>query len=517
MNIADVVPVVRLRRNTTHWSYRMPESMHCVPGALVTIPFRGREELGIVWGVHETPPAADLLTIASVVTTFPLVPQPQRWLIEWYAEKGMTSLSTALWTWMPTALRASNLPQYALKGLGYLQPIVTQTAVPPVSVVMLPARWSRTIRALTRMYGEDGTVDTFEELSATEEFWQWVRIRSGQATAVIGREGALHAPWQQAKELRIFEPEHVSYYHEQIPYLSLVEAAQYIATAGNIPVTAHTHLDPEAIGRCWPGLQTLPRIPETKQLSYVNLDHEPMLNELLVEQVRKTIQAGKQSLLLYNGHDRISKDTVNGERKQVPGVESIRKRLAKAIGLDTLPASVLVNTRVLFQDSSTNVGLCVALTLDPLLSASSFVDRLDGYADIAHLLHYDVPTVIQAHGDTHPLVTSLLAGTFAEFQSHEVEQQRATGLPPFAEYYVCSYPGTDTAASEVADLRAKLHPLLSEPWQISHPLGSAFRKKDFVHIFLYAPPGTRLPGGIRDILAKLPRPWKVQRNPWYLF
>src|ERR1044072_3557458 len=114
--IAQVVPITRLRRATEWWSYRVPAPLSCSAGSLVVVPFRGRPTLGIVWSLQEDDKKATE-KISSFITKNPLVRQPHRQFIEWLSQAGVCSLSTALYVWLPKALRTTHLSHGALAKL----------------------------------------------------------------------------------------------------------------------------------------------------------------------------------------------------------------------------------------------------------------------------------------------------------------------------------------------------------------------------------------------------------------
>src|SRR5687768_15113805 len=98
--IAQVVPITRIRRDTSWWSYTVPRGLHCQAGSLVTIPFRGRSCLGVVWHLEAADEKASQ-SLESVLTAIPLLKLPHRQLVENLSQTGFCSLSTALYVWLP--------------------------------------------------------------------------------------------------------------------------------------------------------------------------------------------------------------------------------------------------------------------------------------------------------------------------------------------------------------------------------------------------------------------------------
>lgn len=510
--IAHVVPITRLRRATTVWSYRIGN--HAVQaGSLVTIPFRGRQTLGLVWEITEKDTDATE-SVSSVLCATPLLRPRDRQFVEYLAEAGLLSFSTALYIYLPAALR--KLPLTApvrtlLTEHTTWQPTAAIMANRKQQLVVLPsARPTSTTKIAAKYPGK--LWDTFIPLGATAELREWLAAARGERTIITGRERALFTPFLNLQHLVVREAEDVAFFHEQLPYISLVEAAAALAATHGIQPQIQSYL-PSQTATLLFGPDSLGS-PASTVPALIDLKIEPVLNPGLIGQIKATLAAKKLVILLYNAHDRQFLDKETSQTILLPGIETLRKKLAITLGLPALPPSIHLGTRALFAQTPERVGFTAILSLDPLLRTSIFADYIQGLADISRLLSYPAPCQIQAHLHDHPLLLALQNQQFSKYSLETVTARSTAQLPPFATSYVCSLPaGSQDEAGRIA---SAITPLIQVPWQISSILPLQRRKEQRVGFFLHAPLHTRLNPAVRTQLCKLVRPWKVERNPWFV-
>jgi primosomal protein N' len=506
--IAQVVPVTRLRRATDWWSYKVPSNFQCLPGSLVSIPFRGRETLGVVWEIEKESEQATL-SITRIITPYSLVHAPHRRLIEWLAEEGLCSLSTALYIWLPTALR--NFPftkstQDLLEA--HIPDVTNQTAQ---QLVFTPGK-REYIESALKKRAENRFVSFFDSKSDKDELSDWLSIASGQKTIALGRERALFAPWHNLQKVIIQEPEDVSFYHEQIPYLNLLEATKVLAEASKAEVIIRTRIPQAAAELLW-GEDVQGYSDPLPQIILTDLRRERLINEELLARIKQTLEAKKEILILYNAKDRIREK--EGERILLPGVQTVGKQLAAALGCNELPPQIHFGTRSILTESYQNIGLTILLSIDPQLHHEHFADQVHGWADIMHLASYQAPLLVQGYQLDHPLVQALQNNRFAAYCTQIVEEQKEQAFLPFAEAILCTHPSDKESDPSAEKLYEVLRKLLEEPWSLSHPFSTVIRKKEQTALLLHAPQGSRVPAKLRSKLAALARPWKIQRNPWF--
>jgi primosomal protein N' len=512
--IAHVVPVTRLRRDTSWWSYAIPARQPLLPGCLVTVPFRGRATLGVVWAIDESDGKATE-SISAVLTHTPLVLAPHRRLIEDMAEQGLCSLSTALYVWLPAALRGLPLSPTIRKALAahdsYAMP--DPLSAPAQHAVLLPSKRPESIRVVSDRLGAR-MADLFADCTPIQELEQWLRIARGEVVLGMGRERSLFAPWLNLRQLTVIEPEDIAYYREQVPYLDLVGLARNLGAHAGSATRLRSSLPTTGAQAIW-GEQAEGCDDWPTQLEIVDLTKDDILSEPLLALLRSCIKDEKKALLLYNAHDRLTPDQDGLGSKLLPGIETLRKRLAHALEFPVLPESIVLDTRAMLAYPHSNVGMTAVLSLDPLLAQSVFADHLHGCADLGHLFSHAAPCIVQSRRLDHPLVQALRNHRLDEYVSGLADQQQAAGLPPFGEQLVCSHPleGGEEATKRLYE---QLLPLTESPWQVSFPFNGHWRRISYVHVMLSAPAGTRLGAGIRKAASSLKRPWRVQRNPRHI-
>lgn len=511
--IAQVVPVTRLRRHTSWWSYRLPPRTDCHAGSLVVVPFRGRPTLGVVWNTEEEDANATE-TVLEVLSSRPLVTAPHRRLIEFLSQEGLCSLPTALHVWLPPGLRELPLSRTARQLVQDFNRSPLTVSPPKQHCILSPGKRPSLSRELRQRFKEN-FAELFVDTQDTSYLTRWFEIARGSLQVGLGGERALFAPWQNLTHLTIQEPEDISHYHEQIPYLSMISAAKVLAEASNAQVQLRTFLPASAAEAIW----QLPAISPESSFSNVSL-HDLRRGELignsLLTEIKKALDQNQKVIVLYNAHDRAAVINRHHRQEKVlrPGVETLAKRLAHRLGLEQLPPRIILGTRSIFTQPHTNVGLCIALNLDPLLDDLSFANLLHGLADLGQLARFNAPLCVQTHQPEHPLAQALATHRLSEYLQLIINEQREAQMPPFGQNIVCSHPGAD--ALEAETVFQEMNPLVVSSWQLSHPFSAPWRKKPYTHLLLHANSTARLPLELRQYLVSLPRPWKVQVNPWYL-
>jgi primosomal protein N' len=506
-----VVPILRLRRATAGWSYRVPRGKLIGVGSLVVIPFRGRPTLGVVWETSEQHEATEEIT--EILTHTPLVREPQRRLIEWMALEGLVSLSTALYMWLPAALRGLPLTKpvrQAIAAWDETQPSAKTLATRKQHCVLVPSRRPQAEHQLHAKYGEHFHV-TFADTTPAQEFAAWLAVAQGKTAVLTGRERALYAPWINLRHCTVIEPEDISFHTSQAPSLNLVHAAMSLAGFSTAELTLLSNVPPEASQQVWQDINGWPIPPVEAELT--DLTRERLISDKLIQCITDTGAAGKSVIILYNAHDRLLPQE-DGSRTIIPGIETVSKQLATAFGQTQLPAFIQLGTRAMLTDLPRGVGLSILLSLDPLLAQPSIPNQLHGWGDIGKLLRLGAPLIVQTKQPGHPLAQALLKGRFAEYCTEALAEAREAGLAPFAEEIICS-TGTAETTPSPEKLYDKLQALAPTPWRVGYPRSAKRRGKERTIITLVAPLGSRIPHTLYRELASLSRPWQVERGSWY--
>lgn len=505
-----VVPALRLRRATRGWSYHVPAAMKVQVGSLVIVSFRGHPTIGVVWDLAESGKATQ--SILEVLTSTPLVRSPHRHLIEWIANYGITSLSTALYSWLPTALRKLPLTKPVREKLTRWdkeQPSARDFAHIKQHLVLVPSERPNAESALSVRY-PNSFASTFTDTTPAQEFETWIGIATGSLHVVTGRERALMAPWVNLRHCTVIDPEDISYNTGQSPYISLVAAARELALASNAELSLRSSVPLEAIQAIWPEATSV--FVEPREINSIDLRHSRLVNSELIRGIEAALAKQEEVVVLYNAHDRFRKNE-DGTRSIIPGIETVAKQIAAEMNLDSLPSSVHLGTRSMLSALPKRAGFVAVLSIDPLLSVTTVADQVHGWGDIGKLTHLAPSITIQSRDPGHPLVQSLERGSFGVYTSSVLAEAARASLPPFCEEVVCAAPPSHR--SDADELFEKLLTIAPNPWRVAHPRFTTKRGKELITIALYAPLGTRVPSPLHSFLAELERPWIVERGPWY--
>ena len=506
--IVTVVPIVRLRRATRGWSYLVPGGATCQPGSLVTIPFHGRQTLGVVWEDDQPHPTTKLETLTRVLTPQPLLLRPHRALIEYLAESGLISLSTALYIWLPAALRnRPTAPVLAMLTEATSQPLTASfIATHKQQLALRPSAQLDASETMRTKLG-DAFYNSFEPETPKQEFAHWLAVRRGDMQVVLGRERALFAPFLNLQHVVVGEVDDPGYFHDQLPYISLQAVAKKLAEISNAQLVLRSFLPPESAKLLW-GDRTLSQ-SASHPVQLTDLGVETVLNHRLLTTIKATLAEGKRVIVLYNAHDRNVADPT-GDAKLLPGIESMRKQFEQALGPDI--NKLILGTRSIFQRSYRNVGLCVALNLDSQLNPQHFADEISLWSDLGHLFAYNCPILAQAHDLSRPILHALRNQQLDVHITTILEDRKLAGLPPFGASIICS-----TTTGDADALHTALAALLSDlpEWQLSQPFSSHYRKATTQNIMLHSETSF-VPSKLAIFLTKLARPWKVQVNPWHI-
>lgn len=506
MPIVNIVPITRLRRNTSWWSYKTTANQFCPIGSLVVIPFKNQLINGIVWSIEskiQPEIEAKLEKVHEVTQPHFLLPQHLRF-IEWLSDYAFCSLSHALYMYLPAAVRKPSMSKSLIslhqKNKIGLTRQISENAVPaPQSAYIFPYENIPAIEQLTRVQAV--TLNTFYPKNDLEELIQWYSIRMGNAQQVIGRERAVFAPYRNLKQIEIFSPEDVSYYTGQAPYFNLTEAAKKLSEIWNSPQNIHSHLDINQL--------------ETPRLDLIDIRKEGLLGDYLVKKIQEKAQEG-QVVIIYNKHDQ-TEHIISDENKNVeftvrkPGVESLRSKLAVKLNRDTeLPANILMDTRkILRKVDPKKVSLYVMLTSDHLTKEILLPNILDNSADIFRIIKSGKPFVLQTGDLESPIIQALRSNNLPTYLNELIEQYRQNDLPPYKDLIVCSYPGEDL------DIINALKSKLPKDTESSAAFTSKWHGKQWSHLIIYLK-GGRTSKTAKDLIMALPAPWRIQRNPWYV-
>jgi primosomal protein N' len=357
--------------------------------------------------------------------------------------------------------------------------------------------------------------DTFAPTTPKQELTEWLKVRTGKTQLVFGREGAIFAPYLNLRHAILAEAEDPSYYHGHLPYLPLQHAVTSLTQLTGADLVVRSNLPPATGELLW-GKPVVSMVKD-RQVTLVDLRKDPLINPSLVSAIQGALRQNRRIILLLNSYDKQVKGT-DGMTNLIPGVQTLKKQLASALGLPTLPDDVILGTRSILSETYRDVGLTVALNLDTQLNPQCFADELSLWSDLGSLFSYPAPCIIQARSQDSQVLHALRNQQFSSYTRKVVSERITSGLPPAPNITFCTLPTTPTAATEMATLREKLLPLLTPTdWQVSESFERSFRKITSSHLALIPPPNAlQLPTSATKLLAELKRPWKVQVGAWHI-
>jgi primosomal protein N' len=483
-------------------------------GSLVSVPFRGKLLPGIVWEMRREEPESKLESVNNVLTSHPLLLQPHRRLIEWLANTGFISLSTALYTWLPTALRSFPSKQ-TLITLSVLEEAPrTSPGIAGVrqQAAISPFQQPKASAAMQARFPETFW-DTFNQQTPKQELESWLQVRIGKTHLVLGRERAIFAPYLNLRHTILAEAEDPSYYHNQLPYLPLQEAVKILTHYTGSDLAIRSNLPAPAGELLW-GKPVVSMVKD-RHLELVDLRKETILNPDLIAAIQQTVKVGRQVLLVINSYDHKVKGE-DGLTTLLPGVQTLTKQLCNELEVVSLPESIHLGTRSILSNFHQAVGLTVMLRLDSQLNPQCFADEVSLWTDVGSLMAYPCPCKIQVANQDHPFIHALRNQQVSSYTQEVLSQRFKAGLPPSPGVIFLSLTASPQAEDELTALKTKLEPLLRD-WQLSGKLERSFRKQETISIALIPPAeNSPLPTAVVKLLASLKRPWKVQVGSWQI-
>ena len=119
--IAQIIPNIRMPRRGKFFDYRVVGDMAKIikPGMLVKIPFRQKVITGVVYSISKTSQFSNLKEVVEIIDENILLPWHLK-LINWFADYYATSLSLALYTFLPEKPKRNikykkHIPQSTIK------------------------------------------------------------------------------------------------------------------------------------------------------------------------------------------------------------------------------------------------------------------------------------------------------------------------------------------------------------------------------------------------------------------
>lgn len=229
MVYANVVPVRPVPSDRPLFTYRVPTGMDLQRGSYVIVPFRGRSELGIVWGVATESPAG--VKVRDIVSTHGEVrfTDWQLRLAETLARTGAASYGTVLYgmlpkltppgflrTVTPAAPSTTNTTQRSAVYLWYRDRHQAIEAIHTWSnerrstqrVILVPT--AQDGQELRRRFESSGQSAVYLDAQTAPTIFARLgqAVRNGNDVCVIGTLRALTLPFANAPEIMLDQEEH---------------------------------------------------------------------------------------------------------------------------------------------------------------------------------------------------------------------------------------------------------------------------------------------------------------------
>jgi primosomal protein N' len=496
--VASIVPIVRIRRATTWWDYSVPRGMTLKPGQLVTIPWRSKTVSGIVWEVQATTANTPTESVIASLCDIPLITLPTRSAWEWLSLATAQSLSTIAYVAMPKALRTTLSP--TAKRL--LAEITTNNSPRKQTLILQPAAYQNTVQAMG-LHSDDSTICwCFGQTNPHHELSDWLRIATGAAQTIFGRERGVLTSFANLTTVVVQNPEDVSYYSETTPYLSWVEYSGMLTKTWRATWQVQSSLPKEINQKLYPQAVIA---PITYQATITIAT--PVKHQLLPDTVAAAIDSNQRVTIILNRHDRLRPG-----KEAIAGVETLRQQVIMP-GMK----NVLVGTRShLHQISGTTRDLAVLID-PPKSDALSFADEFHAWADLCFLIRTHKQVIIQTRNADDPAIHALRNASFTEYLQTRLSERETLQAPPLCTMIAVSIPSETTQAASVDQICDTIRSSCPPEWRIGSPLPTIRRKKAVTVITIYHPNiGQILPTTLYTALAKLPHPWRIERNPWYI-
>jgi hypothetical protein len=502
--VASVVPITRIRRATTWWDYTIPRGMHPQPGQLVSIPWRGgRSILGIVWEIRETSHNTKLETILECIGSLQLLTQPTRNCIEWLAAACALSYSTTLYVLLPKALRETLTPT-ARRLLTAAQAPVGNP--PQQHIILQPQALQVVIDRLRNAT----TAVFFSQDNPHSELSAWLAVRQGVTQRIIGRERAAFAAYANLHRITIQYPEDISYNLAATPNLGLVEFARQLARSWRAELCIQSYLPQAGVKLLFPDATII--TPHDQSLASIEVVHHRGSTPPLEADVLTTLRKATTATVLVNRHDR----TIN-----LPDEPDIARILPGAQGISKyaqLPEHThRIGTRAILPERiGTRSQLGVVVT-PARTDHVSFGDALHTWADLMFLARTHDHVIVQTPFMDDPLTHALRNQQLESFIISELQHRLELGAPPFGTL-VCVSIAHDVATPELLTaMTTTLQAAATDGWRIGSPLQTTRRGKPQWSIPCFQrESGAILPTQLFHRLAALARPWRIERNPWYI-
>ena len=334
MQIAQVVPKVKTR-GAGIFDYAIPPQL--LPmikiGLLVEVPFRGRKIEGIIVDIKKSSQIQNLKPIISVVDPEPVVDLIHTELAKWMSTYYITDFAKTLFeNVVPPAIRTikkleankstdvltpkkQSPRQYLIMGdftdrLKFYEKIINKNLSFKKQIIILVPDIILAQKFL--FFDAKNTMTLHSNLTKTERWTVWNKIRRNEAKIIIGSNSALFSPVKNLGLIIVEHEESETYKNDQSPRFNVTTVAEKLAKISGADLI---------ISSTAPSIASIYKAKEKKifykikeknepEISIVNMNFEKSFLSLTLQDAINTNLENKQkTILLVNRRGEGSKTT----------------------------------------------------------------------------------------------------------------------------------------------------------------------------------------------------------------
>ncbi len=355
--IAEIIPLARLPKNLSFFDYEVPQNFEgqIKIGQIVIIPFRGKNVSGLVFTLKEKPAEklGAVKPIAKILDAGENLDAKRLSLLSWLANYYLVSPALVLKTFLPEPPQKTSTFKLKSKlsaiSLGVaktdtqeIQEKIREIYSSEKSFFLLhyqnyKNKTAILLKTALKIIADGKNVLIFEpqvpdvaavlpyfthlfrdkvatlhgEMSKTEYWQEWQKIKSGEAKIVIGTRSALFAPAQNIGLIAVDNEESSDFKQsDQNPRYDIREAAMKLGKLTNAKIIFTSQSPrPETyfLAKNSPEAQYLPsKTPPFAPATIVDMNDEiknknfSSLSEKLKESISKTLEKKQKIVLLLN-------------------------------------------------------------------------------------------------------------------------------------------------------------------------------------------------------------------------
>ncbi|MFA6492560.1 MAG: primosomal protein N' [Patescibacteria group bacterium] len=331
MQIAQVVPKAKTL-NTDVFDYSIPPELlpQIRPGLLVEIPFHGRKIEGIIINLKRSSHIPRLLPIISVIDPEPVVDKTHIRLAEWMSNYYLIPLGKTLFeNIVPPAKRTiknltkeekpltiakvvkKNKYQKSRKYLivadfnhrlkFYLQAIEKTLAQKKQVLILIPDLGM--LHFFTKSLPQANLGFIHSQMTKTQRWLEWEKIRQGKTKIIIGSQSAIFAPTNNLGLIIIDQEENETYKNDRSPRFHVVNVAEELSKLTAVTLVIGS-LTPrvETYFKALKNIYTLKKIEEKpRSITIVDMNNQHQAVSLPLQQkVEENLKLKKKIILVLN-------------------------------------------------------------------------------------------------------------------------------------------------------------------------------------------------------------------------